>query len=322
MTRASSIVAFMRSSAGRLGVLLLTLLLLSPAALAHAQGDRSVTLGHVSGWTGLNVKNEVLSQVLEHLGYDVERFPASLPLVYSGVASGDIDAFAGVWIPSSQSMIEPHYDDGTVTLAGTHLDGARYGTAVPQHVCDEGITSFADLDEHADRFDHEYFGLEPGNDGNELILEAIEQDTYGLGDWNLVESSISAMLTRVESAIEDGEPVVFSAWIPHWMNVVYDLCYLEDPENVWGGGSRVDTIVNTAYADAHPNVARFLEQFSIEPEMQSQWILEYGFEERPADVVAAEWIRENPDVVSAWLEGVTTVEGADGADAVRTAIEE
>lgn len=285
-----------------------------------AQTDNVVKLGHVPGWTGLTVKNEVISQVLGHLGYEAELFQASLPLVYRGVASGEIDAFAAVWIPSSQSMIQPYYEEGTITRLATHLDGALYGSAVPDYVCEAGVRSFADLNDHADRFNERYYGLEPGNDGNELIRKAIADDTYGLGDWQLVESSISAMLTQVESEIEDEEWIVFSGWKPHWMNVVYDLCYLEDPKNIWGGPSQVDTIANSVFVENSPNVARLLTQFQIESAVQSDWILQYGFEDRPQDEVAAEWLGNNLGIVETWLEGVTTVDGEPATEAIREAV--
>ena len=41
------------------------------------------------------------------------------------------------------------------------------------------------------------YGIEPGNDGNCLILDIIEADDFGLGDFELVESREAGMLSQV-----------------------------------------------------------------------------------------------------------------------------
>jgi glycine betaine/proline transport system substrate-binding protein len=44
-------------------------------------------------------------------------------------------------------------------------------------------------------------------------------------------------------------------------------------------------------------------------------ILDEGADPQDA---AAEWLAANPDAVLPWLEGVTTVDGGDGAEAVKS----
>jgi len=44
------------------------------------------------------------------------------------------------------------------------------------------------------------YGIEPGNDGNRLILRMVQQNLFGLGDFRLVESSEQGMLAEVERA--------------------------------------------------------------------------------------------------------------------------
>ena len=42
-----------------------------------------------------------------------------------------------------------------------------------------------------------FYGIEPGNDGNRLILDMIGEDAFGLGEFELVESSEQGMLAQV-----------------------------------------------------------------------------------------------------------------------------
>lgn len=100
----------------------------------------------------------------------------------------------------------------------------------------------ADLNKYADKFNHKYYGIEPGNDGNQIMIDAVNNDTYNLGDWEVVESSTSGMLLQAKKLTDKKEWIVFSAWKPHWMNVVYDIKYLDDPEGLWGEAAKVGTI--------------------------------------------------------------------------------
>ena len=45
------------------------------------------------------------------------------------------------------------------------------------------------------------YGIEPGNDGNRLVLAMIKQNLFGLGDFKLIESSEQGMLAEVERAV-------------------------------------------------------------------------------------------------------------------------
>lgn len=291
-------------------------------ASASAQQDDLVEFGYVE-WPGVTVKTHVATQVLDALGFETDMQALSVPLILRGLSEGDLDAFLGVWRPSMDPMIESYLEesgDGSVTLVSTNLEPTIYRPGVPTFVAEEmGITSFSDVADNAEAFDGRIYGIEPGNDGNEIILDMIENDTYGFSNMELVESSTQGMLTAVGDAIEDREPIVFLAWSPHWMNEVYDITYLDDPQNVWGGDGYVATGVNTEWAEANPNLARFLEQFEVTPEIQNGWIDTYSREGNDPSQVAESWIRNNLDTVTGWLEGVEARDGGSAEEAVSSA---
>jgi glycine betaine/proline transport system substrate-binding protein len=292
--------------------LLVTLLLGSSVSLALAQ---EVDFGYVE-WPEAVMKTQVVADVLEALGYETTMQSLSVPLVLKGVSTGDLDVFLETWLPSMESMVRPYLNDGSITMSAHNLDGTLYRAAVPTYVYEAGVTSIADLDAHADRFGNEYYGIEPGNDGNEIMRKAIEADTYGLSDWQLVESSEQGMLQMVERATQKGDWIVFSGWRPHWMNNVFDISYLDDPENIWGGEGFVATVANTEFLEENPNLARFFEQFAVSLETQGDWIDQYGRQGRDPEEVAQEWIAANLATVKSWAEGVTTVAGDPAAAAL------
>lgn len=71
------------------------------------------------------------------------------------------------------------------------------------------------------------------------------------------------MLSELERATRREAWIVFSGWTPHWMNQVFDIAYLDDPEGIWGEEGYVGTLVNTAYLADNPNLARFFAQFAV-----------------------------------------------------------
>src|SRR5205807_7141653 len=103
------------------------------------------------------------------------------------------------------------------------------------------------------------YGIEPGNDGNRLILRMVQQNLFGLGDFRLVESSEQGMLAEVERASRAHLPIVFLAWDPHPMNLRFDLRYLSGGDAIFGpnyGGAMVYTNTRAGYSSLCPNIDR------------------------------------------------------------------
>jgi hypothetical protein len=90
--------------------------------------------------------------------------------------------------------------------------------AVPQALYDKGLHDFADIVKFKKELDGKIYGIEPGNDGNRLVLEMIEENQHGLRGFKLVESSEQGMLAEIERAVPAKRPIVFLAWAPHPMN--------------------------------------------------------------------------------------------------------
>ena len=282
-------------------------LLLAPFGLAQAEDD-TVRFG-TPQWPGATVKSEVARQLLDTLGYRTSLREASSSIILEGMASGDLDVNMALWRPSQSGMLDPRLAAGELVEVVKNIDGARFQLAVPEYVWDAGVHSMADLAEHAERFGRTFYGIETGNVGNELMQNAIDDGTYGLNDWRVAASSETGMMSQVESDIRNEQWVAFLGWEPHWMNVDFDIRYLEDPENLWGDASSVSTVVASDFAERHPNVIAFLDNMVVPIAVQDQWVYAYSREDQPLEAVAAPWIQSHPERVNTWLEGVTTADG-------------
>ncbi|MFW5992443.1 MAG: glycine betaine ABC transporter substrate-binding protein [Halanaerobiaceae bacterium] len=88
--------------------------------------------------------------------------------------------------------------------------------------------------------------------------------------------------------------------------------YLKDPERLFESPySWVDTLTRKGFEEDYPEVYRFLQQFKVSAEDNNEWIYEIGQNERDAEDVAEEWIKNNVLSVRRWLSLVETRDGED-----------
>ncbi|GHB16307.1 ABC transporter substrate-binding protein [Salinicola rhizosphaerae] len=323
MTRRNTTPGFeMPGAKALLGAALLSTALTAPLAMAQDKAD-SVSFV-VPPWPGVTVKTEIFSQLIAPLGYDSETQELSSTVGYQTLQTGDSDVFLAAWMPAQQESHDSAMASGKVEDLGNNVTGAQMGFAVPGYVYDAGVHSAADLDQYRDKFGGRFYSIESGSTVSEFINQAHDDDTYGLGDWQILESSTPGMLSEVASAFKDKRWVVWYGWTPHWMAPAYDMHILDDPKSVYGpdnGASDVRTIVNKAFAEANPNLLTLLKQFTLTADEQSEFIDGYSRQERDAEDVAREWLQNHPDRVKTFLDGVTTRDGKPAFEVVEASLE-
>ncbi len=313
MTRAFSVFA------AALGLLALTATQ-SPAS--ESEACRTVHFSDV-GWTDITATTATASVILESLGYDANVSVLSVPVTYASLKNGDIDVFLGNWMPTMEGDIAPYREERSVDIIRANLEGAKYTLAVPKYTYDAGLKSFEDIAKFKDELDAEIYGIEPGNDGNRLILEMIAKNAFGLEGFELVESSEQGMLAQVARSVKRKQPIVFLGWEPHPMNANFEMAYLAGGDDWFGpnfGGATVYTNTRAGYLGECPNVGRLLKNLVFTLEMENEImaaILDEG--DDPEDAASA-WLKNNPGVLDSWLAGVTTFDGDDGLAAVRAGL--
>ena len=275
------------------------------------------------GWTDITATTAATAVVLDALGYQTEIKLLSVPVTYTGLAGNDIDVFLGNWMPTMEADIAPYREAGTVDTVRTNLEGAKYTLATNEAGAALGIADFTDIAAQKDALGGEIYGIEPGNDGNRLILDMIEGGPFGLDGFKIVESSEQGMLSAVARANRDGKPIVFLGWEPHPMNANFAMTYLTGGDDYFGpdlGGAVVATNTRKGYVAECPNTGKLLQNLSFTLAMENEImgaILNDG--EDPA-VAAKTWLAANPATWEAWLDGVTTKDGGDAKAAVAAAL--
>jgi glycine betaine/proline transport system substrate-binding protein len=305
------------------GALLLALMLLCARAVpalavesAPASGGdppqcQTVRFSDI-GWTDVTSTTAIAAQLLRTIGYTPTITVLSVPVTFASLKNNDIDVFLGNWMPAEAADRQPYDADGSVAVIRPNLEGAKYTLAVPAYAYDAGLKDFKDILRFGTQLNDSIYGIEPGNDGNRLVLKMLKQNQFGLGSFKLIESSEQGMLAQVERAYRGKEPIVFLAWEPHPMNMRFDIKYLNGGDEVFGpnfGGATIYTVTRKGYGAACPNMGRLLANLKFTLRGESEMMAAILDKHQQPEVAATQWLKANAAVVQGWLEGVRTFDG-------------
>jgi glycine betaine/proline transport system substrate-binding protein len=272
-----------------LTLLLSAVVFLSLTFPVHA--SEKVELAYVE-WAETVASTHVVKAVLEDMGYDVNIMSVSAAAMWMAAATGDVDGFTGGWLPATQGEYWKKLKN-KVEFLNKNLTGARIGLAVPSYV---EIDSIAELAAHADEFDGEIVGIDPGAGIMQNTERAVE--AYGLQDMEIIGSSGAMMTATLKNRVRQNKPVVVTAWTPHWMFSRWDLKYLEDPKKIFGEAEYIATIARKGLKEDKPEVHALLKKFTWTLNDCQQVML--WMQDSSPEEAAQRWIKENPEKVAAW----------------------
>jgi glycine betaine/proline transport system substrate-binding protein len=292
----------LRLSGGALaGATLLSVAGCGSSGGSGSSGTKTLILGD-NGWDE-NIAVSNLTKVVlgDEMDYNVSlKGPLDLGPMFQGIASGDLDAFMDAWLPNNQPYIDkPQIKPRVEVLAPWYEGKTEYGLTALSYM--KGITSIADLN-HAGT--NEITGIEPGASFMPVIEDKVIP-AYNL-DMKLVTSSTAGMLAEVQKKNAAKEPIVFTGWSPHWMNLKYDIVYLDDPKNAQGAfdnSAKITAVVNKDLKSDDPAAYAYLKSISLDENQVNE--IEDEINKAGADNPekgAKNWYEKNKDVVKPWVE--------------------
>jgi glycine betaine/proline transport system substrate-binding protein len=289
-----------------------------PAPAAEPAMCRTVRLSDI-GWVDVTATTALTALILRDLGYAPKITLLTVPATYESLKARTLDVFLGNWMPAMENARKPYIDDKSIDVLGPNLEGAKYTLAVPQYTYDKGLHDFADIQKFGAELNGKIFGIEPGNDGNQHVLDLIKARRFGLEKFELVQSSEQAMLAQLEHDYHARKPIVFLGWEPHPMNLRFKLAYLTGGDDTFGpqyGAASVYTNVRAGYADECPNVGKLLAQMKFDLAAEDAMMQSIMDRKMDPSRAAMSWLRANKTVLNGWLDGVTTFAGKPGLPAV------
>ncbi|MBD3897561.1 glycine betaine ABC transporter substrate-binding protein [Halomonas sp. ML-15] len=262
-------------------------------AAGAAQAQDTVHLAYVE-WASEVASTNVVRAVLEQAGYEVDMTSLSAAAMWQALSTGDADAIVAAWLPTTHADYMERVGDNVEDL-GVNLDGTKLGLVVPEYT---DVDSIEELNDNADLFNGEIIGIDPGAGLMGLTEDVI--DEYGL-DLRLRSGSDATMVGALSSAIANEEDIVVTSWTPHWMFARWDLKYLEDPQEIYGGAEQIHTVVRQGLGDEMPEAYAILEAFEWTPEQMGEVMLMNQEDGADPYESAQQWVADNQDLVEEWL---------------------
>lgn len=162
---------------------------------------------------------------------------------------------------------------------------------------------------YSEAVDYTITGIEPGA-GISVTTEKAIEEYDNLQGWEVELSSTAAMMAELDSAIENEEPIIVTAWNPHWMFAKYpDLKYLDDPKGIYGGEEGISTLTKVGFEEENPEAFKLLSQFKWDVEDMEDIMYEAEETGEEVEEVAKRWVAENEEKVASWTEGIADVDG-------------
>jgi glycine betaine/proline transport system substrate-binding protein len=276
--------------AGVLGALALT----GCSAPRQNEGLLLANIGWDENVAVSNLTKVLLEDELDYASVEI-RTAEDLDATFREVASGELDAFQDVWLPNQEALLDQVAED-VEQLDPWFLGETKQGMAVPAYMDVRSIDQLNGTDAEL------IFGIEPSSVMMQEVGEGVIP-AYGLKQ-KLVEGPTAAMLAQVEQLYAYGEPFVFLAWSPHWMNQRYNIRYLEDPKDAMGATNdpaECSTIVRGGLRDDDPVAYAFMDALALTEEQING--LEYAIMEEGDPLAGARrWASENREVVRPWID--------------------
>ena len=282
------------------------------------------------GWDSIRIHNAIAAFILEKgYGYNTDVINGSSPIAIRGLRQGDIDICMEAWTDNVKDVYEPGLENGEIVELSVNFDDNAQGLYVPTYVIkgDEErniepiapeLRSIKDLPKYWEVFKDpdepsrgRIYGAPPNWLSDEILRTKME--TYDLKktyDY-FNPGSDTSLNTSIVSAYEKGEPWVGYYWDPTWIIGKYDMTLLEDEpfdEAKWANGYtcefpgvKVTVAANKHFAEQHPDVVGFLENYETSTKLTSEMLAYMQDNDAEAEEVAKWFLEEYEEVWTQWI---------------------
>jgi glycine betaine/proline transport system substrate-binding protein len=187
-----------------------------------------------NNWTSQLVLSNVLGQLLQQMGYNVEYKSSDTQLQFTAIAAGDMDFQVEVWEGSMAESFNKSLADGAVDY-GAHNAVTRedwwYPTYI-EEVC-PGLPDWKALDGCADKFATAETGSKgrfvgPPADWGKHYSERIQALKMNFEEVPVGQAA--TLWAELQAAYDRKEPVVLFNWTPNFIEAKFEGKFVEFPE--------------------------------------------------------------------------------------------
>ena len=287
----------------------------------------------VPNWPSVAMTADILKVVIEdNYGLEVELQNGTNPVVFEAMDGGSMHVHPEVWLPNQSNLHNTYVKEkGTVSYN-------ENGVAAFQGMCvtkgTQERTGIKALSELADPDMAANFDADGDGKGEVWIgasgwastnVEKVRAKSYGYDvTMNLLEMDETLAMAEVDSAVAQGENIVFFCYTPNHMFQLHDLVALEEPaydaaqwnmiqptdDPDWLEKSSTPVAWDLAYLhihyatslkDSHPEVAAMLSNVKLDTDLVSAMTYAVVVDKVDTAEYARQWVQDNADLVNSWL---------------------
>lgn len=258
---------------------------------------KNITIGYVD-WSEDVAATYLWKDLLTQKGYNVTLKSLQVGPLFAGLSEGGLDVFFDTWLPTTHKAYMQQYGSNLTNLGKWYQGTTKEGFVVPTYVTN--VNTMAQLEANASEFGGQIIGIEPG--AGEMTLAANAMKTYGLNNFQLLQSSTPAMLSELARDYQAKKPIVVTLWSPHWAFTKYNLKYIPDPKGAFGGAGWIQTEANKSWASSNPTVANWIKNFKLTPNQLGTLEEDINQNSSNPNAGVQQWIKNNQSVWSAWFQ--------------------
>lgn len=285
------------------------------------------------GFDSVQFHTRVAQFIVENgYGYETENILAETVAMGQGMLNDDIHVNMEMWAEQTPAFGEG-VESGQLVDLGSNYEESIQGWFVPTYMIEgdpeRGIEPVApDLRHVDDLVQYKDLFRDPEQPDKGRFYNCIagwecqvindnKLAAYGLDEHfrSFLPGSDAALAGSLVRANERGEPWFGYYWAPTWIFAQLDLTLLEEPEytdecweQIFDGDEgcaypsvRVQVAATTEFAEAVPEVAEFLTNYSSTMDETSEVLLYMLENDAPAEEAALWWLENNQETWTSWV---------------------
>ncbi len=212
---------------------LLATIAFGPAAIAAAPESTDPIKIVTNNWTSQLVLSNIVGQLLQQMGYNVEYKSSDTQLQYTAIPAGDMDFQVEVWEGSQADSFTKALAAGAVDL-GTHEAVTREEWWYPKYVREvcPGLPDWKALDACAAKFATAETGSKgrfvgPPADWGKHYSERIQ--ALNMNFQEVPVGQAATLWAELQAAYDRKEPVVLFNWTPNFIEAKFEGEFVEFP---------------------------------------------------------------------------------------------
>ena len=227
-------------------------------------------------------------------GYDVEIQHQKIEQIYRNLGHGHLDLYMDAWLKGHDVYLFEYPD---LVDLGNVYHGCQFGLAVPSYF---HIDSISQLKRDSSEYGNTVYGVM--KDAGVMISTVQALKVYDLNAqiYNMDEDQL---IEKLQMMIVKKENFVTAAWKPHWKIGYFDLKFLKDTSGAYGTVDEIHIVGREGFDTDHPEIVSMLSKIYFNDDLLSSYLLmmKDAKNEEQRIATAREFINQNPDLVSTWL---------------------